>query len=888
MVHCSKAVHLTRLADKSLHYFSALMLMLFSVNAYAVFSVSPGSADFGGIGVGSSSGVITVTFSNDNSTDVIDFSSITASGDFSITNNCPAILAELASCTIDVTFSPLSSGVLSGTLTISGHDHSIVLGAGFLPFTTTVSLTGTGQTGDLLLESNGVDLGSIHLGATSNSVPVTLSNAGNATVNITSIATSAPFSQTNNCPATLNAAGSCTIMVSATPASLGTLSGSLSAQGTGPQGATSQSVPLSATAVAGILNASPTSLSFPDTPVGSSSSPQTISVSNQGNLALQALSVSTTGDFTQTNDCPATLNANSSCTISVIASPSASGDITGSVEINSSSGGQTLTNTIPLNVLATTGDLLTSETQLAFAESPVNTSSQPQVVTVTNQGNAPLLINAITTEGDFTQTNDCGTEIAAGGNCDIQVVFAPQTEGSATGALNIDTNGGMTTVPLSGTAAASGGATSTVADLLRPFTNGNPNVISTSEAIAEACPSGRITQRMQEDCNAVVEAANLDDANTTMALFQVTPEPATKANNTNRQGGEAQTRNLGSRISALRAGVRGLSFKGLDLRIDEQNLPVELIAQAYGNSSRGGGASADNPLLASRLGVFITGDISTGSKDETDLESGLDFDTYGLTVGADYRITNQFILGGAVGYIDTEAELERNAGDLDAQGYSLSLYGTYYSEQNYFVDFSATYGKNDFDQQRSIIYQLGGLDVNQELTADYDGDMFSLFIGSGYDFNRGAWTFGPRADLEYIKSDVDGFTEETSDPTAPGGGWATRIGETDQRWLTLNVGGRASYTHGTDWGVLIPYARLDWLHEFKEDAQIITAHFVGDPGGNAINIATDDPDRDYLRLRIGTSAQFQNGVVGFIDYGTILAQSDWSVHTISAGLRMEF
>ncbi|MCU7921689.1 MAG: choice-of-anchor D domain-containing protein, partial [Candidatus Thiodiazotropha sp. (ex Dulcina madagascariensis)] len=826
MVHCSKAVQLVRLASKSWRYFSTLMLMLFSANASAVFSVSPGSADFGGIGVGNTSGVITVTFNNDNSTDVIDFSSITASGDFNITNNCPAILDELSSCTIDVRFSPLSAGAAAGTLTIAGHDHSIILGAGFLPFTTTVSLTGTGQTGDLLFESNGVDLGSIHLGATSNSVPVTLSNAGNATVNITSISTSAPFSQTNNCPTTLNAAGSCTIMVSATPASLGALSGSLTAQGTGPQGATSQSVPLSATAVAGVLNASPTSLSFPDTPVGSTSSPQTITVSNQGNLALQALSVSTTGDFTQTNDCPTTLDPNSSCAISVIASPSASGDITGSVGINSSSGGQTLTTTIPLNVVATAGDLLTSETQLAFAESPVNTSSQPQVVTVTNQGNAPLLINAITTEGDFTQTNDCGTEIAAGGNCDIQVVFAPQTEGSATGALNIDTNSGMTTVPLSGTAAASGGATSTIADLLRPFTNGNPNVISTSEVIAEACPSGRITQRMQEDCNAVVEAATLDDANTTMALFQVTPESATKANNTTRQGGEAQTRNLGSRISALRSGVRGLSFKGLDLRIDEQNLPVELIAQTYNNSGRGGGASADNSLLASRLGVFITGDISTGSKDETDLESGLDFDTYGLTVGADYRITNQFILGGAVGYIDTEAELERNAGDLDAQGYSLSLYGTYYSEQNYFVDFSATYGKNDFDQQRSIIYQLGGLDVNQELTADYDGDMFSLFIGSGYDFNRGAWTFGPRADLEYIKSDVDGFTEETSDPTAPGGGWATRIGETDQRWLTLNVGGRASYTHGTDWGVLIPYARLDWLHEFKDDAQIITAHFV--------------------------------------------------------------
>ncbi|MCU7905297.1 MAG: choice-of-anchor D domain-containing protein, partial [Candidatus Thiodiazotropha sp. (ex Epidulcina cf. delphinae)] len=552
MDHCSKARQPPRLIAKSLQYFSTLMLMLFSVSASAVFSVSPGSADFGGVGVGGGSGVITVTFSNDNSTDVIDFSSITASGDFSITNNCPTILGELTSCTIDVRFSPLSSGALSGALTISGHDHSIILGAGFLPFTTTVTLTGTGLAGDLLIENSGVDLGSIHLSTPSNSVPVTLSNAGNATVNITSIVTSAPFSQTNNCPAALGAAGSCTIMVSATPTSLGTLSGSLTASGTGPQGATSQTMPLSATAVAGILSASPTSLSYPDTPVGSTSSPQTITVSNQGNSALQTLSVSTTGDFTQTNDCPTTLDPNSSCTISVTASPSTSGDITGSVEINGSSGGRTLVNTVPLSVFATAGDLLTSETQLSFAESPVNTSSRPQVITVSNQGNAPLLINAIATEGDFTQTNDCGTAIAVGGNCSIQVVFFPQTAGSATGALNIDTNGGMATVVLSGTAGAPGN-TNTVADLLKPYTGGNPNVISTSEVIAEACPSGRITQRMQEDCNAVVEAADQGDTDTTTALFQITPESATKANNTTRQGGEAQTRNLGSRISALRS-----------------------------------------------------------------------------------------------------------------------------------------------------------------------------------------------------------------------------------------------------------------------------------------------------------------------------------------------
>ncbi|PVV27326.1 MAG: hypothetical protein B6D79_02995, partial [gamma proteobacterium symbiont of Ctena orbiculata] len=725
----------------------------------------------------------------------------------------------------------------------------------------------------MVIGSNGVDLGAVPVGISSQSVPVSLSNSGNAAVNISTIDATGPFAQTNDCPASLAAGTNCTIMVNVTATTLGPQSGTLTASGTGPQGTTTQTVSLAADAQGGVMSVSTTALSFPDTPVDTISSAQTVTLTNMGNASIQDVLVSSVGEFTQSNDCPTTLTANQSCTISVMAAPTTAGDLTGSLEISATDSGQTVTSSVDLSVTATTADVATSETQLSFPDATVDTSSQPQVVTVTNQGNAPLTVNSITTEGDFSQTNDCGTGIAAGASCDIQVVFTPQTSGAATGALNIDTSAGISRIVLSGSADAAAPSTNPVADLLIPFSGNNPNILSLIDVIAEACPSGRLSDRLQEDCNAVVGAAIDGDTNTQLALFQVNPETATKANTTSRQGSETQIRNLGTRISALRAGARGLSFKGLDLQIDEQTLSIDMIAKAYRDAGRrGGGASADDQLLASRLGVFVTGDIATGERDETDLESGLDFDTAGITIGADYRITNQFILGGAIGFSDTEAELENDAGDLDTQGVSLSLFGTYYSPQNYFVDFSATVGANDFDQKRSIVYTLDGLaDVSQNLKADYDGDTISLFVGSGYDFYRGPWSFGPRADLEYIKSDVDGFTEEVSDPTADGGGWATRVDGTDQRWLTLNLGGKVSYTHSADWGVLIPYARLDWMHEFEDDSQIITAYFVEDPAGLGIDIQTDDPDRDYLRLRFGTSAQFQNGVVGFIDFGTILS-----------------
>ncbi|MEW8079871.1 MAG: choice-of-anchor D domain-containing protein, partial [Candidatus Thiodiazotropha endolucinida] len=405
------------------------------MNVFAIFSVTPASLDFGGIGVGSGSGVMTVTFNNDNSTSAIDFTSITATGDFTIvTNNCPllpALLDELTSCTVDVRFNPSVSGPLAGALTFDGHDRSIVLGMGFLPFTTSVTLSGTGLIGDLAIDGNAVDLGSVPLGVPSQPVAVPLSNAGNDAVTITTISATAPFSQTNDCPATLNAGTNCTIMVSVTATGLGSLAGTLTASGTAIQGTTTQTISLLANAQSGVLGTSSDSIVFPDTPVNTTSSAETVTITNTGNSSLLDLAVSSSGDFTQSNDCPTTLVANQSCTVSVMASPTTAGDVSGSLDISATDAGRTVSTTVALSVAATIADLVTSETQLSFPDGTVDASSQPQVVTVTNQGSAPLTINSISTEGDFSQTNDCGSEITAGSSCDIQVVFTPQSTGAA-------------------------------------------------------------------------------------------------------------------------------------------------------------------------------------------------------------------------------------------------------------------------------------------------------------------------------------------------------------------------------------------------------------------------------------------------------------------------
>ena len=93
-----------------------------------------------------------------------------------------------------------------------------------------------------------------------------------------------------------------------------------------------------------------------------------------------------------------------------------------------------------------------SPTSLAFGAQPVQTTSAPQSVTLTNTGNATLNVTNISAASDFAQTNSCGSSLSAGANCAINVTFTPTAVGSRGGALSISDNaaGSPHTVSLTG------------------------------------------------------------------------------------------------------------------------------------------------------------------------------------------------------------------------------------------------------------------------------------------------------------------------------------------------------------------------------------------------------------------------------------------------------
>jgi hypothetical protein len=277
------------------------------------------------------------------------------------------------------------------------------------------------------------------VGSSSQAQTVLLRNVGSSPLLITSITPSGDFAETDNCGSSVSAAASCTFSVTFTPIAPGTRTGTIVIQDDAAGSA--QIISLSGSGLGAFVSLTASSLSFSSAPVGSTSVAQTITLSNTGNMALNVSSIQVSGDFAQTNNCPASLSPALTCAINVTFSPKATGTRSGTLTISDS-----VTGSPQIVGLTGTGVTLApvvalSSTSLAFSAVPIGTSSAVQIITLTNSGNTALSITNIQTTGNYSQTNNCPTSLSAGSACAISVTFAPTATGARSGALTISDSG---------------------------------------------------------------------------------------------------------------------------------------------------------------------------------------------------------------------------------------------------------------------------------------------------------------------------------------------------------------------------------------------------------------------------------------------------------------
>jgi hypothetical protein len=279
--------------------------------------------------VGTSSVAQSVTLNNTGGSPLY-LSNVGATGDFAETNTCGTSVASGSACTISIIFAPTATGNRYGSVTITDNAANSPQ---------TVLLSGTGVIGAAVaLSPTSLTFTGTNVGTTSAAETVTLNNTGNATLDISNLAASGDFAQTNNCGATVMAGNYCTISLTFTPTAPGNRYGSVTITDNAPD--SPQTIVLAGDGLpAPVVSLSLTSLTFPSQPVGTSSAAQAVAMTNTGTAALTISSIVVTGNFAQINTCGSSLGAGANCAISVTFSPTAAGSRTGSITISDNAAG---------------------------------------------------------------------------------------------------------------------------------------------------------------------------------------------------------------------------------------------------------------------------------------------------------------------------------------------------------------------------------------------------------------------------------------------------------------------------------------------------------------------------------------------------------------------
>jgi outer membrane autotransporter protein len=516
-------------------------------------------------------------------------------------------------------------------------------------------------------------------------------------------------------------------------------------------------------------------------------------------------------------------------------------------------------------------------------------SALPNPIVLEVRGNgqpeAGVSVN-IEVEGDASLSGD-GESTAklvritdASGRVSAIVTLGPTSSGVVAIQASVPASPGVTT-----TIAATANNLANVPGLTEP----QREVVTVLQQACGAITQLPVAQRTPEQNDLLARCQSFAGANPEQiadALEELLPDTTLAMVNVALQAGQAQLDNLKARIAALRSGTRGSSFGGLALASPAGAIPVTgLVGKGLGaNETPEAGAEFD------RWGYFVSGTIGRGESEQGRLTPNYDFDINGLTAGLDYRFSDGFVAGASLGYTRQDTELTGGEGNVDADGYSLSAYATFYRDESWYSDAVLTWGRNDYETQRRIRYTLTGpggtSTIDQIARGQLDGDLLSIASTVGRDYQAGTWSIGPYGRVLYSRIDFDAGRELISG--GAGSGLALEIFPGTHTSLASVVGAKFSTALSRDWGILMPHLQVEWEHEYRDDPQRVGARFLADPNATRFAIEGDPIDSSFFRIGGGLSMLFSGGRSGFLYVERVVGKSGFTQTNVALGIRGEF
>ena len=303
----------------------------------------------------------------------------------------------------------------------------------------------------------------------------------------------------------------------------------------------------------------------------------------------------------------------------------------------------------------------------------------------------------------------------------------------------------------------------------------------------------------------------------------------------------AQQSNIHDRLRQQRYAGANRSSNGVALNLSNRSGGAMSL-------TAGQVASIDSVRLPQGWGLWTAGTITNGQREPNGRSDGFDFQSDGLTVGADWRVGERFLLGVAGGFGWNDTDLDEGRSKLDAKQRALSLYGLWRPSERWFVDGILGWGRLDFDIRRfSAVAGATG-------TAEREGDQAFGSLTAGYEHGGGnGMMLTGYGRLDASRTKLDGYREHGL------GIYDLSYGSQTVENSGASLGVEGSFPIVTTRGnVFRPY----WMLEYREsldNRSDVDLNYVIMPVANGYNLGLRSYGDNALTYGAGLDMDFSAG-----------------------------
>ncbi|WP_257164730.1 autotransporter domain-containing protein [Bradyrhizobium sp. SRS-191] len=254
--------------------------------------------------------------------------------------------------------------------------------------------------------------------------------------------------------------------------------------------------------------------------------------------------------------------------------------------------------------------------------------------------------------------------------------------------------------------------------------------------------------------------------------------------------------------------------------------------------------------------------------------NGFNLDSVGGTIGVEYRLSANAMIGTAFDYSNPKARLFGNAGTTDANSYQFGVYGAWASS-NLFAQALATIGHQDYRNTRP-----GVVDT---ITSNPGGTTFVVAGKAGYLFDAGTAKLGPIGGLTYARARVDGFTE-AGDPAL-----TLMVGSQTAETLVGSVGVQLRTPFQVQGAMINPYLNLTLDDDIIGNGRLIQYSATSAPViVNNWNVPNSTSHNVYGRVTAGVVAPFWSNVALTANVSRTIGRTGGDDFYGSGGLKISF